>query len=293
MLNTQNQDNILKGIMYILAGIVTLTVSDLMVKQFEGRYHVFEILFFRALFGFIPIFFFVRFSGGVAQLRTNNISMHISRSLAAIIGVTCCWYALGFMPIANVYALEFGSPLFITILSIYLLKEKIGIHRWAAVTIGFIGVLIVLNPTAEGFNSASVFALVGSFFFALYLVLIRKGAGHSSPASMVFYLHVVGVVVGGIAMIFLWKTPESNSDLIMLVCVGIAAGMGQYFMTKAFSTAPASVVAPFEYSALLTAAFADYVVWSVLPSNNLYFGGTILIACGLYIAHRERIAENT
>jgi drug/metabolite transporter (DMT)-like permease len=167
-----------------------------------------------------------------------------------------------------------------------LLGEFVGIHRWSAVMLGFVGVLVMAHPTGEVMQLGALFGIGNSLFFALGSLSVRQLARTESSVTIVFYTQLFGTLFASLAAPFFWVTPNWI-DLGAMVATGIAGGIAQFWMTQAYHCAPASVIAPFTYSSIVWAVLFGYLVWGDLPTNAVMIGSAIVIASGLYILHRE------
>ncbi len=275
-----------RGIAFMLTAVFIFSVQDAMVKWLTADYSVMQILFFRGVFGFIPCAVFVWRAGGWRVLRTRRLSGHLWRSSLILGALIAFFLAISMMPLADVVAIAFSAPLFMTALSMPLLGEPVGRRRWAAVAVGFIGVLIVVRPGAGVLGQGALLALASSVLFAIGMTVTRKLTRSEPSATILFYFTLLNLVVGGSFMPFLWATP-TPADAAMLVTIGLTGGVGAFCMFEAFRFAPIAVVAPFEYSALIWAAMFGYLVWGDVPGSMLLAGAAVIVASNLYVLHRE------
>jgi drug/metabolite transporter (DMT)-like permease len=289
--NPQN-DNSLWGIFYITAAVFMLAVMDAFIKHVAPHYSYAQILFFRSIFSFIPLLYYLKKSGQIYTLKTRRFGLHLYRGIVSIFATFCFVNALAHIPLASMYAIEFAAPIFITILSVMMLSEKVDLTRWMAVIGGFVGVLFIVQPGSETFHFASLFALFGSFFYALGAVQIRQLSTTESPGAIVFYFLLLCTIVSIALLPFSWKTPNWF-DLMCLVFSGLTGGVGQIFFTKAFSQKKLSVIAPLGYTGILWAVFFGWAFWEEIPGNLEWVGGTIIILSGLYITYQEQRAKKT
>ena len=205
----------------------------------------------------------------------------------------CFFTAFALMPLADVVAISLSAPIFITALSVPLLAERVGPRRWAAVTVGFVGVLIMVRPSAAVISEPAVFLpLAGAVLYALALIAMRKlGATERAPTT-VFYFTLACTAMSALAQPFVWRTPDL-AGFTLLVCVGLLGGSAQLLMTQALRLAPAAVVAPFDYSALVFSIGYGFLFWGEVPDWMLLAGAVIVVASGLYILHRETLRRRT
>ncbi|MDB5468006.1 MAG: permease of the drug/metabolite transporter superfamily, partial [Phenylobacterium sp.] len=195
--------------------------------------------------------------------------------------------AVQHLPLTEATAFQFASPLFMTALSALILHERVGRHRWGAVLVGFIGVLIMVRPTPGQADAVGIaLALAGALGAAGAMVAIRQIAGTERGPTIVFYFTAGGTVLGLVGSLFHWVTPDPLT-LVLLICGGLVGGVGQLLLTEALRVAPVGVVAPFDYSQLIWATGFGFLVWGELPHPATIAGALVVAASGVYILHRE------
>ena len=276
----------LRGIACMLAATACFATMDSLVKWVAPRTPVMQIVFFRSLFAFVPIAVLIVRDGGLVTLRTRRLGDHAKRSLCGVVSLACFIYAFGHMPLADAVAIGFSAPLFITALSVPLLGESVGIRRWGAVLVGFAGVIVMVRPGSGVLDAAAVVALVATMLYALAMILIRSLGRSESTGAIAFYYTLLSTVISAAFLPFQWTAPASL-DALLLVAIGLIGGCGQLFITAAFRSAPAAVVAPFDYVSILYVSLIGYAVWGDVPDHALLAGAAIVIASGLYILRRE------
>jgi drug/metabolite transporter (DMT)-like permease len=276
----------LRGIAAMLLGGACFAVMDSLVKWVSPRFAVSEIIFFRSLFALLPIGAMAARQGGFAALRTRRPIGQAVRSLCGFTSLFCFIYAFGHMPLADAVGIGFSAPIFITALSVPMLGEAVGIRRWCAVLVGFVGVLVMVRPGSGVLTATSLIALLGTLFYALAMILIRRLGRSEGTVAIAFYSSLTCIALTGLALPFQWTTP-SGLDALFLVILGIFGGLGQVFVTTAFRLAPAATVAPFDYVSILYVSTIGYAVWGDVPDRPLLAGAAILVASGLYILQRE------
>ena len=276
------------GIAYRMAAMVCVALLSAAVKWAGHRgAPVFEMVFFRSAFAFVPILAYIARTTGFTVLKTKLPLGHLHRSVVGLIGMTCSFSALQHLALTEATAFTFAAPLFMTALSALMLHEPVGRHRWGAVIVGFIGVLIMVRPEPGHMNVVGVaFGLTAALGSALAMVQIRQIAVTEKGATIVFYFTLAGTVLGGVVSIFHWVTPDPLS-LEVLIASGLVFGVGQLFLTEAIRVAPVGVVAPFDYSQLIWATGLGYLVWGELPHAATLAGAMVVAASGIYILHRE------
>jgi len=254
----------------------------------ERRVPVFEIIFFRNAFAFVPLGLYIWRTVGFGVLRTNRPLGHLSRSAVGLGGMVCGFSAVQHLPLSEATALQFASPLFMTALSALLLNERVGWHRWGAVIVGFVGVMIMARPLPGQMNLVGVtFGLLGALGVAGAMVAIRQIVDTERGPTIVFYFTLAGTVLGLIgSLLFGWTVPDAPT-LGLLILSGLVGGVGQLMLTEALRAAPIGVVAPFDYTQLVWASLLGLLIWGELPHAATIVGAVIVAASGVYILHRE------
>ncbi|MEE8272204.1 MAG: DMT family transporter [Alphaproteobacteria bacterium] len=279
-----------RGIALYSLAILLLATMDSAIKWLSADYPTGQIVFFRAAFGLLPLAVLVAGSGGPAALKTRRPLAHLGRGLIGAGAAFCFFFAFSVMPLADAYAIAFAAPLFMTALGVPMLGERVGAHRWSAVVVGFVGVLIMLRPGTVGLDGilgvGTAAAIAGTFLFAVAATLIRRLSRTESNAAIVFYGTGVMMAASAISLPFGF-VPPTPADFVLLAAVGLLGGIGTIAMTAAFRAAPIAVLAPFEYTAMIWAVAFGYALWDDLPDGWIITGATIVVASGLYILHRE------
>ncbi|MDD9916027.1 MAG: DMT family transporter [Rhodospirillaceae bacterium] len=277
-----------RGAAQMLAGVVLFSFTDAMVKWLAADYPVHQLVFFRTVFALLPCLFFVARSGGIATLYTRRPLVHLTRGVIGLAAMGCYFYAFAKMDLADAKALLFSAPLFMTVLSIPLLGEKVGIYRWAAVFVGFLGVLVIVKPDGDVLQVGAVAAIGGAVLYALAVITVRHLSATESAASITFHYTLTGALVG-IALVatFGWVSP-TPLDWVLLVSVGVIGGIGQYCLTQAFRYAEAAAIAPLDYLSMVFALLLGYLVWNDIPGVDVFAGIALVVASGLFILYRER-----
>ena len=222
------------------------------------------------------------------MLRARKPGLQFLRSLLMLATTLLFFLAVSHIDLASATAVAFVEPMVITILSFFLLKEQVGVRRWTAVAVGFIGVLIVIRP---GFGMVSLAILLPVFSAstgATYNVLTRIAARYDSNVTSLFYAALVGCLVLSAFMPFFWQAP-TGTQWLLLAALGFSGGLAHTLVIRAFSYASASIIAPFIYLQLVWATAIGYVWFDMLPAITTWIGGGVIIATGIYTAHRERV----
>jgi drug/metabolite transporter (DMT)-like permease len=275
------------GIGYMVLAVSLFGGMDALVKWLTAGYPTVQIMFFRSLCAFPPILVMVlRQPGGFALLRTQRLAGHALRSVFGCCAMLCFFYSYSFMPLADVTAIAFSAPIFIACLSVWLLGERVGLHRWSAIVVGFIGMLVIVRPGLGMAQSGAMVVVLATALYALAIIQIRKLSRSEPTVSVAFWFTAFCTLATGLALPFYWVTP-SWSDLPLLVAVGLLGGMAQLCMTRGYALAPASVAAPFDYTHLLWSVLFGWYIWGDFPDVQTWIGCAIVIASGLYILYRE------
>lgn len=276
------------GIAWFQVAILCFAVMDAAIKYLTADFGTWQIMFFRGFFSLIPIAMLTARSGGLGTLRTSHLLSHVGRALIGIAAAFCFFYAYSIMPLADAYAIAFAGPLFMTALSVPVLKEKVGWRRWLAVLVGFVGVIVMLRPGQGMLTLTALVPLAAAAFYALTMLYVRVLARTESNAAITFYFVTTMSVMAAIAMIPEWRTPQ-GWQWLLLIMVGVIGGVAQIAFTQAFRLTSPSLLAPFEYTAMIWAVLFGYILFGDIPDKAIWIGGAIVVAAGLYIIHRETV----
>lgn len=287
MINHSDQgDNPLAGIALMLVGIASFAVMDATIKWLTAGYPVPQVVALRSWFGLPILLLLALREGGLPALRTQRPLVHVGRFLLVLLLSLGFFWALSRMKLVDAIAIAFAAPIIITALSVPLLREAVGLRRWVAISVGFCGVLIMLRPGLGVFQWAALAAFGSAVVYALLMVTTRLLKSTESTAALMLYPQL-GISLSGVIMVcFFWVTP-TPADLAVFALTGFFGSIGVMCVTLAFRLAPAAVIAPFEYTALLWATLLGYLLWGELPDAITLLGAAIVIASGLYIIYRE------
>ncbi|RJF73970.1 DMT family transporter [Rhodopseudomonas palustris] len=286
-LTHRHADQPLRGIALIVLSTVFLACSDTLAKYLGRTVPPIEIGWIRFLV-FVLIMMPVALMSSASSLRSARPKLQVLRGLALVASSTLFISGLQFLPIAEASATSFVAPLFVTALSIVMLGESIGIRRWAASVVGLIGVLIVIRPGSAAFNPAVIFPILSALTWAVTLILTRMISGADRAIVTMTFSALVGFVALSVIVPFVWVTP-SWEGIMLGVLVGLASTMGQWIVVLAYRYADASVLAPFTYSQLVWVTFLGFGLFGEVPDVWTFVGAAVIIASGLYTAHRERL----
>jgi drug/metabolite transporter (DMT)-like permease len=278
----------LTGIAMALVAMFLFSGMDGLSKYLAVDYHPIEIAAMRQFFTTLALLPFLLRSP--LALRTARPLLQIGRGLCMFCSSILFIFGLSHLPIADASAIGFVSPLLVTALSIPLLGEKVGIRRWTAVIVGFAGVMIVVRPGTGAFNPAALYPLASAAAWALGLILTRIMRNSDQVLTTIFYSTLVGLVIGGAALPFVWRTPDL-AGLGLMAAMGLLSAISQTLLISAFARAAASILAPFSYSQMVWSTLIGYFVFATLPDALTWIGAAVVIASGLYTLHRERIVH--
>ena len=277
------------GIALLVLSVGIWALHDAATKWYAETYPIFVILFWRSLFGMAPVFLLASRQGGLQRMSLRLHLLSLLRGTVGFCAFASFVFALPLMPLADAVAVGMAAPIFITAASTWILKEPVGPHRWSAVLLGFAAVLFVVRPGGQIPWEGAVLLLVSNIMFAIGMMMTRVLGRVVTTASLSIYTVLAFAALSTIAVAFVWVTPAWD-DAVVLATVGLMAGLAQYAMTAAFRIAPPSVLAPFEYTGLIWGVVFGFLIWGEWPSRDVIIGAIIIIAAGLYIIHRERIA---
>ncbi len=277
-----------RGIGFMLLAVLVFAVMDSLMKRVSARYPPLQIAALRYLVALVFMLVPVLTRGAWRELRATRIELHVLRGALAVIMLVTFLFAVHRLTLAQTYSLYLSAPLMMTALSIPLLHERAAGARWAAIVLGFCGVLIVVNPTHLAFDPLAALAgAVSALCYAISAITLRfLGRTHSSTSLVFWVLSIAGCFSLVLALPG-WR-PIVLADAGWLIGIGLAGALGQIFITRAFSLAPAAVVAPFEYTAMIWGFLIDAAFWSAWPSARLIMGSAVVVASGMLVLHDER-----
>ena len=292
----------------LCGGVAIFSGQDWIIKLLSGDYPVHEAIAIRGIVAVLILLAFIAWSGKIESLRSKRMGLLIVRGLVLMMAYTTYYLAFPSMPLANIVALWFTVPLFVTALAGPFLGEKVGVRRWAAAIVGFTGVLIIVRPFADSFSLASLLPIASALTYSISALMARRMGETESAPVMSFYQNLVYLLValimaaifGGGAyegtsnpsLEFLvrgWVTP-SWLDLALLAACGVIASIATVLLTQAYRMAEANFVACFEYSAIIWATLGGYLFWREVPDVYFFVGAALIVAAGLYVLFRTQPA---
>lgn len=284
---SDTSDRPLRGIAFMVLGIGAFSMTDGLSKWMVMAAPIPEIVAIRNAVTLLLILPLIGRAGGLKALVTRRGPAHALRGVLSACALLTFFAALRELPLATSIAIGFASPLFMTAASVVLLGEHVGWRRWAAVGIGFLGVLVIAWPQAGDVVSWPAAVMVASsLFFAQSMITVRWLARTESDVAMLFYQNIGMMLAGTAGAPFVWQPPTAL-DLVVIAGMAASLAVGQLFTIRAFRLAPVAVVAPFEYTELLWASLIGYAVWSERPTVHVWIGAAIVVLSGLYVTWRE------
>jgi len=283
-----------RGIILKLGATLAFSLMYAAIKL-AGRVPIGEEVFFRCLFALVPLFALSFFTvGPLAIMRTARPVVHIVRSIAGTSSMFLNFAALARLPLADITAFGFVAPIFAVVLAAGFLKERVGAFRWGAVLAAFLGVIVMLEPQgglggvgASAFSTGASLALAGSLLTAVVVIFIRQMSATERSETIVFYFMITCAAAGAVTLVWQHAT-LTWSQAAWLVCSGIFGGIGQICMTYSYRYAEPSLLAPFDYVAMVWAAALGYLIFAEIPQPLVMIGAGVVVAAGLFIVWRER-----
>jgi len=279
----------LRGVLSMLLAVATFSVMDASMKILAPHYPPMQVAALRGLTSLPLVLVWTMLDGGLAQLFRVRWSLHVFRGLLSVLMLGAFIFALPRLPLAEIYSLFFVAPLLITAMAVPILGEKVGWRRWAAIAIGLGGTVIVLRPQGSGMLSiGGIAVLVSASCYALSAIAVRVLGRTDSTQSMVVWMLAMLSLFSLLLALPDWK-PINLAHWKPLAVLALSGAIGQYGITEAFRRAPASLIAPFEYTALVWGIGLDWFLWQTLPDAAMLIGAGIIVACGLYLLRGERV----
>lgn len=283
------RDSPVLGIATFIGNLALMALLSAAVRELVNReYPLGEVLLLRYVFASGIFWVILLATSGLWALATRRAGDHAIRSVSGIVSLALFYFAITRIPIADATAIAYAAPIFIAVLSIFLLGEVIGPRRWAAVIIGFVGVLLIARPQGDHWDIGLLAALGSAAGGAMVAVWLRKLSSSEQSVTIGIYYNGFGSLVC-LAWVLAsgWLTPRAD-DVLLLIAFALGCGLQQWFLTISFRYAQASLLAPFEYLAMVFAAIVGYVFWAEVPVLTTWIGAAIIAASGLFIFERQK-----
>lgn len=289
--------DIRRGALMMLGATALFTVMSALIKGVSSHIHFIEIMFFRSAFA-LPVMLVIAARGrDWSLLRTRRFPGHVVRAITGTLAQGCSFFALTVLPLAEQTALTYTTPLFVTLLSIPFLGEKVGIHRWSAVLLGFVGIMVIAlgeGAFQDGGMPERIIAIgmgvavLQGVWSAATTLLVRSLSATESSATIVLWQSLLMTAFSLVALPFIWTTP-AWWELLLLVLVGLIGGVAQVMLTEAYASAQVSSLGPYSYTSILWSVAIGWLVFSDAPGWSTLAGAALIVASGLYILHRELV----
>ena len=273
----------------MLLSILLFALMDATVKWLGSSYPTAQLMFFRCAVALVPVSLIIMLRGGPRVLRTGQPGLHALRALLGVSAMACAFFALSRMPLAAAIAILHTAPLFMTALSVFLLRERVGLRRWSAVLAGFAGMLVVVRPGDGLLGSASFYMLLAALLIGCSTITIRFLTRRDDPVCITFYFTLAGVVASLAGLAWQGWTKPAPFDLVLFVAIGLLGGLAQYGMTLSYRHTAVGIVAPLKYLTIVLGGVIAYLVWGEVPDLWSLAGITLIIVSGLYTLRRELV----
>ena len=279
----------LKGVIFFMTAIFLISVVDTICKVFTKDLHSIQLVwgYFVGINLTLGVFFLFKGEKFSNLRRTERPLLQIIRPAFLVCSISSLFIGLTYLPIAEATVIGFVAPLFITALSVPILKEHVDIHRWSAVAIGLVGVIIIIRPGGDLWHLASVMPLLGALFFALFQIITRLLAATERTHTTLFYTGLGGLAWSSLIVPFVWLTP-SITHIFVFLSTGAMGAMAHLCMISAFDRAEASLLAPYNYTKLIWVSVLGYLIFDDVPSLDMWIGAIIIVSAGFYVLYRER-----
>ena len=276
------------GIATFIGNLILMSLISALVKTLSLSYPLGGILLIRFVFAMLFFWVILFLTTGIGALFTKRPLDHIIRSFSGIFSLGMFYYAVTVIPIADATAIAYAAPIFITLFSIYLLDETIGLRRWCAVIMGFIGVVLIAQPGGSDWNTGFAAAVGSAVTGALVAIWLRRLSSSEKSVSIGLFYNSTGTLVCIVWIAFSgWLLPQGN-DLFLILMFGLMCAAQQWLLTISFRYAQASLLAPFEYLAMIFAAIVGFVFWDQVPVLTTWLGAAVIAGSGLFIFIRKQ-----
>ncbi len=283
------RDHPVLGITTFVGNLLLMALLSAAVRELVNRqYPLSEVLLLRYLFASLFFWIILFSTTGPGGLATRRPLDHAIRSVSGVISLGLLYFAITRIPLADATALAYAAPIFITLLSIFLLGEVIGLRRWLAVFTGFVGVLLIARPEAGSWDIGVIAAAASAFTGALVAIWLRKLSSSENPVAIGIFYNNLGSLACLVWVLMSGWLPPRGGDLLLLLGFGLGCGLQQWLLTISFRYAQASLLAPFEYLAMVFAAIVGFVFWGEVPVLTTWIGAAVIAASGMFIFRRRQ-----
>jgi len=301
MPSNQPEDTPVRGIFFLLGGVVIFSTQDVLIKYLSNGYPLLEIMFVRSVSAIVPSLVLVHFDSGIKSLKTKRLGAHLLRSTLLFLSYIFYYMGIAALPLADVVALFYTTPFFITVLSIIVLYERVTLNQWASLLTGFIGVLIIVSPGFGIIHAAAILPILAALTYSFATLITRHTANSESASVMGFSLVIYSLFMSGglgllmknglvmsqshpglVFMTRAWIFPPVR-DLGIMIGIGMLISIGSYCLAQAYRVAKSSTITPFEYTGMVPAVVCGFVFWNEIPSSTTLIGILCIIGSGLYL----------
>ncbi|MCP8939142.1 DMT family transporter [Alsobacter sp. SYSU M60028] len=280
------------GIAMMLLGIFLFVVNDVMGKWLVATYSVGQVLLLRSVAALVLLAPMIWRTGLREIVSAPQPGLQVLRVTLSTAEVACFYWAVAYLPLADVVTFYMSGPIWVTALAGPMLGERIGWRRWSAVLVGFAGVVIALQPSPSSFSLPSLVAVAGSFFFALLMITTRK-LRRTNDVSLVTWQTVAALLFGAATAPVHWVTPTWR-DLGLLALLGVVAAVAHMCVNRSLKLAPAAVVVPYQYTQIAWAVLLGFLIFGDIPGAPVFVGSAVIVAAGLYIfLHEQQLAKKS
>ena len=269
--------------------VCAFSLMDVLVK-WSDAYPVGQVLFFRGFCGIIPILFLIPRNRFLDFYKTTRPLLHFKRCLSGLIALVAIFIALRNLPLATVVSITFAAPIFTTIFSIFLLKEKVGLYRWLAVLVGFVGIIVITEPGFSSLNFYYIYPIIFCLGLSYVAIAIRK-LSTTEPVWLISFFFSFSIAVLGLLSLFQGWVMPNFLDLFLLSMVGILGGLANLWLSQSYKYSEVSLVTPLKYLALVFAIIFGYFIWSEVPTLKTLIGALLVILSSFIIFRREMILK--
>ena len=277
------------GFLYMFLSVCAFSLMDLIIK-WTADYPLGQVVFFRGFFGIVFYFFVIPKNRINNFYQTKRAFLHFLRCFVGLIAMVAIFIALRNLPLATVVSISFAAPIFTTIFSIFFLSERVGIYRWLAVVIGFVGILIITEPGFESLNIYYIFPIIFCIGLSYVAIAIRQ-LSSTEPVWLISLNFSIAITSAGLCTLpYGWKIP-SFFDFFVLSLVGLFGGVANLWLSQSYKFSEVSLVTPLKYLGLVFAIFFGYLIWGEVPSLKSLIGGLLVILSSIIIFRREIIIK--
>ena len=270
--------------------VCAFSLMDVLVK-WSDAYPVGQVLFFRGFCGIIPILFLIPRDRFLDFYKTTRPLLHFKRCLSGLIALVAIFIALRNLPLATVVSITFAAPIFTTIFSIFLLKEKVGLYRWLAVLVGFLGIIVITEPGFSSLNLYYIYPIIFCLGLSYVAIAIRK-LSTTEPVWLISFFFSFSIAILGLLSLFQGWVMPNFLDLFLLSMVGILGGLANLWLSQSYKYSEVSLVTPLKYLALVFAIIFGYFIWSEVPTLKTLMGALLVILSSFIIFRREMTLKN-